>query len=161
MKMEYFEHWGSHSKKGIGKLSQEEAYSFHKKEKPYVGVITKDDTPQYIVEVKFNFKVYFCGVLHLHENLRSRLSEAFEWRAQKLFLKNVKKRYIDGGEISLVTYLYETDGTYRKNFFINGKGTNTPEYGECDVSSHFREMIQFGNYDSILPEEAKKGLQEG
>ena len=28
------------------------------------------------------------------------------------------------------------------------------EYGTCEVSSHFREMIQFMNYDSILSEEA-------
>ncbi|MBO2533250.1 MAG: hypothetical protein CW342_10255, partial [Thermoactinomycetaceae bacterium] len=62
---------------------------------------------------------------------------------------------------SLVTYLYETDGRYRKNFFIGGKETDDVEYGTCDVSSHFREMIQFGNYDSILPEEARRGLREG
>jgi len=35
------------------------------------------------------------------------------------------------------------------------------EYGTCDVSGHFREMIRFGNYDSILSEEARRMLREG
>ncbi|MEW9033830.1 MAG: hypothetical protein AB2404_14110, partial [Planifilum fimeticola] len=87
--------------------------------------------------------------------------EAYVYHNQQLFLKNIQKWYRDGREISLVTYLYEVDGRYRKNFFIGGKETDDVEYGICDVSSHFREMIQFGNYDSILPEEARRGLREG
>ncbi len=59
----------------------------------------------------------------------------------------------------MVTYVYETDGRYRKTTFSHGEDFDE-EYGTCDVSSHFREMIRFGNYDPILPEEAKRGLRE-
>ncbi|MCS1350750.1 hypothetical protein NXZ84_04085 [Mechercharimyces sp. CAU 1602] len=161
MKLEYYESWRGIWKNARGYLTLEQAKAFHEKEKPYVGIISDGETPRFIIKVNFNYEGYFCGVLHLNENLDAPLSESYKWRNKQLFLRSVSERYFDGREISLVTYLYETDGSYRKNFFINGKGTNTSEYGECDVSSHSREMIQFGNYDSILPEEAKKGMREG
>ena len=161
MKVEYYEHWGASWKEGINKLSYEQAKRFHEQEKPYAVIISDKKRPQYIVKMTFNKKGYYCGVLHLNENLDSELVEAYVIIDRQLFLRNVKKRYIDGREISLVTYLYETDGRYRKNFFIGGKETDDVEYGTCDVSSHFREMIQFGNYDSILSEEARRMLREG
>lgn len=158
---EFYESWRSIRKNARGKLSHEQARHFHENGKPYVVIISDKNRPQYIVKMTFNKKGYYCGVLHLNENLDSELVEAYVLIGQQLFLKNVQKRYFDGREISLVTYLYEVDGRYRKNFFIGGKETDDVEYGICDVSSHFREMIQFGNYDSILPEEARRGLREG
>ncbi len=78
----------------------------------------------------------------------------------KLFLRNVQVLYRDAGDISGVSYLYETNGRYRKR--IDYKDfKNEVEYGTCDVSNHFREMIRFGNYDSILSEEARRMLREG
>lgn|SRR5690606_24544096 len=160
MKMEFFERWGAYWKEGINKLSYEQAKRFHKKEKPYI-VIISDEKPRFLVGIHFNYEGYFCSVDYLNKDLESVLLEAYVYHNQQLFLKNIQKWYRDGREISLVTYLYETDGRYRKNFFIGGKETDDVEYGTCDVSSHFREMIQFGNYDSILPEEARRGLSGG
>ncbi|MBO2534174.1 MAG: hypothetical protein CW342_15100 [Thermoactinomycetaceae bacterium] len=41
------------------------------------------------------------------------------------------------------------------HFFL--KAISTPN-GTCDVSSHFRKMIQFGNYAS--PEKIRRSLRE-
>ncbi|MFC4076557.1 hypothetical protein [Salinithrix halophila] len=161
MNVEFYEHWGAYWKEGINKLSYEQAKQFHQQEKPYVVILSGGHKPQFIVGINFNYEGYFCELLHLNETLDAYLVEAYEAHGNQLFLKNVHEKYYDDREIDMVTYLYEADGRYRKNFFIDGKGTNTPEYGECDVSSHFREMLQFNRYDSILPDEAKKGLQEG
>jgi hypothetical protein len=158
---EFYESWRSIRKKARGNRSHEQARHFHENERPYVVIISDKNRPQYIVKMTFNKKGFYCGVLYLNENLDSELVEAYVLIGQQLFLKNVQKRYFDGREISLVTYLYEVDGRYRKNFFIGGKETDDVEYGTCDVSNHFREMIQFMNYDSILPEEARRGLSGG
>jgi hypothetical protein len=158
---EFYESWRSIRKKARGKLSHEQARHFHENERPYVVIISDKNRPQYIVKMTFNKKGFYCGVLYLNENLDSELVEAYVIIDRQLFLRNVKKRYFDGREMSLVTYLYEVDGRYRKNFFIGGKETDDVEYGTCDVSNHFREMIQFMNYDSILPEEARCGLSGG
>ncbi|MCS1350748.1 hypothetical protein [Mechercharimyces sp. CAU 1602] len=138
-----------------------EAEIFHEKEKPYVGIISEGDKPKYIVQMNFNYEGYFCDVAHLNENLDTKLLDAYVWIDRNLFLKNVHKRYFDGPEISMDSYLYETDGRYRKSSSNKAGVMEVAETGQCDVSSHFRDMIQFGNYDSILPEEAKRGLQEG
>ena len=164
LKMEFFEHWGEYWKKGINELSFEEAKHFHEKEKPYVAVLS-DEKPRFIVNMYFNYKGYFCSLQYLNDDLEIERTEAYIFHQGRLFLKNTKKWYYDeretrnGKEVTLVTYVYETDGRYRKNYFSHGEDFEE-EYGTCDVSSHFREMIQFGNYDSILPEEAKRGLRE-
>lgn len=111
-------------------------------------------------------KFFFCRVDYLNNDLEKVKSESYMLLNGQLFLKSSKKWYYDeremrnGKEVGLVTYVYETDGRYRKNYFSHGKDFDE-EYGTCDVSSHFREMIQFGNYDSILPEEARCMLREG
>ncbi|SDC72372.1 hypothetical protein SAMN04488112_11483 [Melghirimyces thermohalophilus] len=158
---EFYESWRGIRKNARGKLSLDQAKQFHQKEKPYVVIISKNKAPVYIVKINFNYEGYFCSIAYLNENLDAKKSESYVAQEHQLFLKNVQKKYYDGREIDMVTYLYETDGRYRKNFFIDGRAMEDAEYGKCDVSSHFREMIQFGNYDSILPEEAKRGLQEG
>jgi len=163
MKMEFGRRWA----KVIGeynKLSYEQAKRFHEKEKLYVAVLS-DEKPRFIVNVHFNYEGFFCRVDYLNNDLEKVKSESYMLINGQLFLKSSKKWYRDkremrnGKEVTLVTYVYETDGRYRKNYFSHGKDFDE-EYGTCDVSSHFREMIQFGNYDSILPEEAKRGLRE-
>jgi hypothetical protein len=160
MKMEFLSAGEHTGKKELINFPTSRPKRFHEKEKPYI-VIISDEKPRFLVGIHFNYEGYFCSVDYLNKDLESVLLEAYVYHNQQLFLKNIQKWYRDGREISLVTYLYEVDGRYRKNFFIGGKETDDVEYGICDVSSHFREMIQFGNYDSILPEEARRGLREG
>ena len=164
MKMEFGRRWA----KVIGEynnLSYEQAKRFHEKEKPYVAVLS-DEKPRFIVNMYFNYKGYFCSLQYLNDDLEIERTEAYIFHQGRLFLKNTKKWYRDkretrnGKEVGLVTYVYETDGRYRKNYFSTEGRAFDEEYGTCDVSSHFREMIQFGNYDSILPEEARRGLRE-
>ena len=155
MKMEFVEYWAIYS--GDDRLFYEQAKLLHEKEKPYF-VIISDEKPRFIVGVYFNYEGYFCSVDYLNQDLEKERTEAYVVHNQQLFLKNVHEFYYDGREVDLETYLYEIDGRYRKNFFSRGTETKAPEYGTCDVSSHFREMI---HYDSILPEEAKRGLGEG
>src|SRR5690606_7654195 len=131
----------------------------HEKEKPYV-VVFSDEKPRFVVGVYFIYRTYFCSVKYLGENLKTVRVDGYMFDNNKLFLRNVQVLYRDAGEIRGVSYLYETDGRYRKR--IDYKDfRNEVEYGTCDVSGHFREMIQFMNYDSILSEEARRMLREG
>jgi hypothetical protein len=139
-------------------LTTAEAERFHKKKQPYVAIFSKSNAPNFIVKVNFNEEGSVCATIFLNEKLDSIRSESYVLLGHQLFLKNIQLKQYNGEKINLVNYLYEPDGRYRKNFFIDGLETDEVEYGQCDVSSHFREMIQFGNYDSILPKEAKKGL---
>jgi hypothetical protein len=157
MKIEFFKRWGR--LRGIDKLSYEQAKRYHEKEKPYV-VVFSDEKPRFVVGVYFKYKTYFCSVKYLGENLKTVRLDGYMFDNNKLFLRNVQVLYRDAGDISGVSYLYETNGRYRKR--IDYKDfKNEVEYGTCDVSNHFREMIRFGNYDSILSEEARRMLREG
>lgn len=158
MKVEFFKSWRPNG--GIFKLSYDQAKRYHEKGKPYAAVFS-NEKPRFVVQVHFFYKKgYFCSVSYLNENLEMIRLEGYQFHNQQLFLRNVQVLYYDAGEISGVSYLYETDGRYRKR--IDYKDfKNEVEYGTCDVSSHFREMIRFGNYDSILSEEARRMLREG
>jgi len=152
LKVEFFKRWLPNG--GIFKLSYEQAKRYHEKEKPYAVVIS-DEQPLFVVGVYFDKKAYFCSVKYLDENLEMIRSDGYQFHNQQLFLRNVEILYHDEGEIKGESYLYETDGHYRKR--IDHKDYSYEmEYGTCDVSSHFREMIQFMNYDSILSEEARR-----
>jgi len=157
MKIEFFKRWGR--RRGIDNLSYEQAKRYHEKEKSYVAVFS-DEKPRFIVGVYFDKIAYYCTVKYLNENLKTARLDGYIFHNNKLFLRNVQVFYRDAGEIRGVSYLYETDGRYRKR--IDYKDfRNEVEYGTCDVSGHFREMIQFMNYDSILSEEARRMLREG
>ncbi len=157
MKIEFFKRWGR--LRGIDKLSYEQAKRYHEKEKPYV-VVFSDEKPRFIVGVYFDKIAYYCTVKYLNENLKTARLDGYTFHNHKLFLRNVQVSYHDESEIRGISYLYETDGRYRKR--IDYKDfKNEVEYGTCDVSNHFREMIRFGNYDSILSEEARRMLRDG
>jgi hypothetical protein len=157
MKVEFFKRWGT--RRGIDKLSYEQAKRYHEKEKSYVAVFS-DEKPRFIVGVYFDKIAYYCTVKYLNENLKTARLDGYIFHNHKLFLRNVQVSYHDESEIRGISYLYETDGRYRKR--IDYKDfKNEVEYGTCDVSNHFREMIRFGNYDSILSEEARRMLREG
>jgi len=159
MKIEFFKRWGR--RRGIDKLSYEQAKRYHEKEKSYVAVFS-DEKPRFIVGVYFDKIAYYCSVYYLAENLEKKKSEGYKFHNQQLFLRDVYIWYHDEGEISGVSYLYETDGRYRKRIdYKDFMRRAKVEYGTCDVSGHFREMIRFGNYDSILSEEARRMLREG
>ncbi len=97
--------------------------------------------------IQMNFNLYYCGVLYLGQNPESIESDGYIKVDGGLFLRERRIR-VDG---ELIGYLYEVNGVYRKDIFgEKDKLLEASQQHTKDVSSHFRSMVEFGNYHSIF-----------
>ncbi|MGF7088405.1 hypothetical protein JOD24_002252 [Kroppenstedtia sanguinis] len=102
-----------------------------------------------------NFDDYYCAVMFLTAEQKSNKREFFVKYKDKLFLKS--KTFLHDNGVSKLGYLYETDDGYRKTLFGKERGGIIEQtFGTTDVNTHFREMVEFGKYDSILPLSSNK-----
>lgn len=152
MQYEYFKFWNWRNKEPRFPLSENEAKEWHAKEKPYTVAVKDNGSIKYAVQVNFN--IYFCNVLFDYGE--SFITEAYTIEHNQLFLRNIKKR----NKNDLITFLYEPDGKARKDIFGENSELLDTIYEEIDVSKHFRNMIEFGNYESILPNTPDKIIVE-
>ncbi|MBN2909206.1 hypothetical protein JQC72_06675 [Polycladomyces sp. WAk] len=156
MKISCYERWSIQEGRGIHPLSIQEAEKFHQQQKHYVAEIIHDK--RYVVNVNFNFEGYFCSAKLLNQYGKEIILAAYQLHEGNLFLRNVQMRKYDENQepVGMVSFVYELDGRYKKAIleaqYHNDKVTSNEEvtYGKTNVDHHFRDMIQFGKYESIL-----------
>ncbi|MFC7443314.1 hypothetical protein [Laceyella putida] len=149
MELEYYKVWFEYRREPRSPLTKEEAAKAHEKKTPYVVVVKDDGKMKWVVSV--NFQSYYCDVLYLDKNAEKIESEGYIQTGDQLFLRDRRIR----DSKNLIAYLFETDGKVRRSVFGEDDQLLEVTYDELDVSSHYRDMIQFGNYTSILPLEKK------
>ncbi|MBN2910567.1 hypothetical protein JQC72_13755 [Polycladomyces sp. WAk] len=149
MKISYYEYWVFGEGRGINPLSIEEAEKFHQRQKHYVAEIINNK--RYVVNVNFNFHGFFCSAKLLNQYGKNIVLAAYQIHEGNLFLRNVQMWKYDQNQepIRWIGFVYEWDGRYKK-VVIDEQYNEEVTYGKTNVDHHFRDMIQFGKYESIL-----------
>ncbi|MFD1428421.1 hypothetical protein JOD24_002490 [Kroppenstedtia sanguinis] len=149
MMLKYYEWWDLMFHKPEFPMSETEAKKWHEEEKPYVVVVLEEGKMKYVVNVNFNLN--YCHVDHLNSQQKRIQMDAYTEYGEGLFLSDIKV-WKDPASIEHTTTLYKPDGTYLKSHVdAQGHVTEDETTGTCDVSTHFRKMIRFGDYDPVLP----------
>jgi len=148
MEIKYFKFWNWGEAKFP--LKEYEAKKFHLQQKPYVAVLNYNNN-NYVVSIDFNMEGYFCSSYLLNEFGNDIVLAAYQLHEGNLFLRNVQMRKYDENQepIGLIGFVYELDGRYKK-VVIDEQYNEEVTYGKTNVDHHFRDMIQFGKYESIL-----------
>ncbi|MGF7088591.1 hypothetical protein JOD24_002440 [Kroppenstedtia sanguinis] len=166
MKQEYYEYWDLPSGTPDDPLTEEEAKKLHDEREMYVVVFKEGDTPKFVV--KMQFRTWYCTVLHLNENRREKIIEAYSEMydmydktgvgipkgiENQIFLRNRQEKYFD--KEGWISFLFETSGKYDKVYHSWSGG----EYQKADqgierVDKLIKNKPAFGDYWALLPEES-------
>ncbi|MFD1395953.1 hypothetical protein [Kroppenstedtia eburnea] len=142
MKCEYYGHWSLSRGIPDDPLTEEEAKKLHDDREMYVVVFKEGETPKFVVLMQF--RTWYCTVLHLNENRRDKILEAYKEMydmydktgigipkgiENQIFLRNRKEKYYD--KEGWISFLYETSGKYTKVYHSWSGG----EYQEADIKA--------------------------
>lgn len=154
MMLKYYEWWDLMFHKPEFPISEAEAKKWHEEEKPYVVVVLEEGEKKYVVNV--NFEIIYCSVYYLNANGERVKSEAYTENGDGLFLLE-RKVWKNRPHNDMDVYAFELDGSYVKSH-VDAQGYITKDRttGTCDVSTHFRKMIRFGDYDPVLPKKTSE-----
>ncbi|MFD1410009.1 hypothetical protein ACFQ49_18005 [Kroppenstedtia eburnea] len=165
MKEEFYKKWMISVGKPRHPLTREEAKKLHDEQEMYAVVFKEGETPKFVVEMQF--RTWYCTVLHLDENRREKIIEAYSEMydmydktgvgipkgiENQIFLRNRQEKYFD--KEGWISFLFETSGKYDKVYHSWSGG----EYREADqgiehVDKLIKDKPEFGDYWALLPEE--------
>ncbi len=114
-----------------------------------MAIFSSDDEIKYVVEIMFGH--YYCGIRYLTPIQKRTKTEAYVKHQGGLFLREKAFHHENGG--AKITYLYETDGKYRKTLFNEEGEIIEQTFETIDVTSHFRNRINLGEHYSSCPKD--------
>ncbi|MFD1428457.1 hypothetical protein [Kroppenstedtia sanguinis] len=165
MKEEFYKKWMISLGKPRHPLTREEAKKLHDEREMYVVVFKEGETPKFVIEMEF--RTWYCTVLHLNENRREKILEAYKEMydvydktgvgipkgiENQIFLRNRKEKYFDKEEWA--SWLFETNGKYRRVHRKSSGEIIEREEGIQRVDKLIKDKPEFGNYWALLPEES-------
>ena len=165
MKEEFYKKWMISLGKPRHPLTREEAKKLHDEREMYVVVFKEGDTPKFVVLMQF--RAWYCTVLHLNENRREKILEAYSEMYDmydktgvgipkgidnQIFLRNRQEKYFD--KEGWNGWLYEISGKYRRSYHSWSGGVLEREEGIERVDKLIKDKPEFGNYWALLPEES-------
>lgn len=151
----YCQQWFRRYKKIVNPMSAEEAERLHNAGLSYAALLGPEDAPRAYVQMLLDKKVLLVGFLDAH--CREYLSYQFEFMGgSRIFLSLATFRKYSVESESVIygeTYSFSVSGEaaiLETDFSTNESRELSKEY---DASSHFIEMPDFGDFESLAREE--------
>lgn len=144
MNLTYFKFWQLALGKPSVPLSPYVAEKRHNQQLPYV-VYIENNGSNYVIDLKF--RDVYCEVHLLDVNRRAVQTNFYQILDNQLFFFQKKVR-----DYSLVhSFTYHPNSDYEEVKHFHGIALQ-PKSGKYDPTNHYRELITFGNYQSIIPQ---------
>jgi hypothetical protein len=146
VRLEYYEHWNLLTNQPSHPLDKGAVREKHEELEPYVVTVWDNGRIRHVIKMKFN--LCHCSVTHYQHGERI-MDEAYQIHEEQLFLREKVLWRTEGAK--RVEYLYELNGEFYKQRTDQQDKLIDEVRGVTEVSSHFKDMVQFDQYGSILP----------